>query len=67
MVLFLLIGQVPLVLLLTLLLALYLTYIELRPLALGWRVKLWWFLLVFLTHFVGYLALRAYVARRRPA
>jgi hypothetical protein len=67
MVLFLLFGSVPLVLLATLLVALYLTVIELRPLAMDRRVKIWWFLLVVLTHFVGYLALRAYVARRRPA
>jgi uncharacterized membrane protein YgaE (UPF0421/DUF939 family) len=67
MVLFLLFGQVPIVLLVTLLIALYLTVIELRPLPLTRTVKVWWFLLVVLTHFIGYLALRAYVARRRPA
>jgi hypothetical protein len=67
MVLFLLFGRVPIVLLATLLIALYLTVIELRPLRLSRTQKLWWFLLVLLTHFLGYLALRAYVARRRPA
>ncbi len=49
----------------TLALALYLTVIELRelrPAALWW---VWWLLLVFITHFVGYLALRGYVAFRR--
>ena len=65
MLLFLLIGRAPLVLLLTLLIALYLTVIELRPLPLSRMAKLWWFLLVVLTHFAGYLALRAYVAHRR--
>jgi hypothetical protein len=67
MALFLLFGEVPLVLLATLVVALYLTWVELRPLSLSRSWKLWWFLLVLLTHFIGYLALRIYVARRRPA
>jgi len=67
MVLFLLFGEVPIVLLATLVIALYLTVIEVRPLPLSRNWKLWWILLVLLTHFIGYLALRIYVARRRPA
>jgi hypothetical protein len=67
MVLFLLFGQVPIVLLATLAIALYLTVIEVRPLPLSRMWKLWWVLLVLLTHFIGYLALRVYVARRRSA
>ena len=67
MALFLLFGEVPLVLLATLLVALYLTWIELRPLPLSRSWQLWWLLLVLLTHFVGYLALRVYVARRHRA
>ena len=54
-----------LLVLFTLALALYLTLmelLELRPHYLWW---FWWLLLVFLTHFVGYLALRVYVAYRR--
>ncbi|MBW3593252.1 MAG: hypothetical protein KY396_06130 [Actinobacteria bacterium] len=54
-----------LIVLFTLALALYLTLLELlglRPHYLWW---FWWLLLVFLTHFVGYLALRGYVAYRR--
>ena len=58
-------GQV--VFLLTLLVALYLTVIELRdmeprPHFAWWG---WWLSLVFLTHFVGYLILRVYAYRRR--
>jgi hypothetical protein len=58
-------GQV--IFLLTLLVALYLTVIELReqdprPHFVWWG---WWLSLVFLTHFIGYLALRIYVAYRR--
>lgn len=63
--LFLLIGVPSLVLLFTLALALYLTAIELRELRLHWKWWAWWFSLVFLLHFVGYLALRGYAVYRR--
>jgi hypothetical protein len=53
------------ILLLTLALALYLTVIELREFQPHWKWWTWWFSLVFLTHFIGYLALRIYVAYRR--
>jgi len=62
----LLLGHTPALLLLTLGLALYLTAIELRtlkPPTYHWWI--WWLLLVFLTHFVGYLILRAYSAYHR--
>jgi hypothetical protein len=49
----------------TLALALYLTVIELRDLQPHWKWWAWWLSLVFLTHFVGYLILRGYVAFRR--
>jgi hypothetical protein len=54
-----------LILLLTLGLALYLTVIELRELRPHWKWWAWWLSFVFLTHFVGYLVLRGYVAFRR--
>jgi hypothetical protein len=57
-------GAVP-ILLLTLAVALYLTVIELRELNVHWKWWAWWLSLVFLTHFVGYLILRVYVAFRR--
>jgi hypothetical protein len=50
---------------LTLALALYLTVIELRELRPHYLWWFWWLLLVFLTHFVGYLALRVYAAYKR--
>jgi len=55
------------IILLTLAVSLYLTVIELReqeprP---HWKWWGWWLSLVFLTHFIGYLGLRAYVAYRR--
>jgi hypothetical protein len=55
------------ILLLTLALALYLTVIELRELdpRPHWKWWAWWLSVVFLTHFVGYLALRGYAAYRR--
>lgn len=52
-------------LMLTLVIALYLTAVELRELRPHWKWWAWWTSLVFLTHFVGYLALRIYVALHR--
>jgi hypothetical protein len=60
-----LLDAAPPLILLTLALALYLSVIELRewrPHYLWW---FWWLLLVFMTHFVGYLALRVYNIIRR--
>jgi hypothetical protein len=62
---FLLLGFTPWLLLLTLALALYLTVVELRELDLHYTRWIWWLLLVFLTHFVGYLLLRGYATVRR--
>jgi hypothetical protein len=58
---FLLLGFYPWVLLLTWAIALYLTFIEARQQHFDGMHTLWWMLLVFLTHFVGYLALRGWV------
>lgn len=60
-----LLGFAPPVMLLTLLLALYLTVIELRELRPHFVWWFWWLLLVFMTHFVGYIALRIYATVRR--
>ena len=62
-----LLGFAPALMLLTLALALYLTVVELREMEprlhfLWWS---WWLLLVFMTHFVGYVFLRAYAVYRR--
>lgn len=65
MLIFLLLGFTPWLLLLTLALALYLTVIELRELDLHYTRWIWWLLLVFMTHFVGYLILRGYALYRR--
>jgi hypothetical protein len=64
---FLLLGFTPWILLLTLVIALYLTAIELRELDLHYSRWAFWLLLVFLTHFVGYLVLRGYAVYRRRA
>jgi hypothetical protein len=63
--LFVILGHTPLVLLVCLLGLLYLTWVELRGEELEPLVKLWWALLVFLTHVPGYIALRIWIALRR--
>ncbi len=65
MILLLLPGPPPWLLLFTLALALYLTVVELRDLRPHYLWWSWWLLLVFITHFVGYLVLRGYSAYRR--
>ena len=65
MILFVVLGHTPLILLVCLLGLLYLTWIELRGEELEPQVKLWWGLLVLLTHVPGYLALRIWLAVRR--
>lgn len=55
----------PLVILITLAIALYLTFVELRVLEQHWLWWIWWFSLVFLTHFIGVFILRGYVVYRR--
>ncbi len=70
MLIFLVLGFVPWILLLTLAVALYLTVIELRELRPHYVWWFWWILLVVMTHFVGYLILRVYSffeKRRRVA
>jgi hypothetical protein len=53
------------ILLLTLAVSLWLTAVELRDLKPRRTWWVWWMSLVALTHFVGYVALRIYVAYRR--
>jgi hypothetical protein len=65
MIVFLILGYTPVILLVCLLGLLYLTWVELRGEELEPQVKLWWGLLVLLTHVPGYLALRVWIALRR--
>ncbi len=65
MLIFILLGHAPLVLVLTLLVALYLTVVELREFRPHYVWWFWWLLLVVMTHFVGYLLLRGYTLVRR--
>ncbi len=58
-------GPPATILFLTLAVALYLTVVELRELKLNHVWWMWWLIVVFLTHFVGYLALRGYAVYRR--
>ena len=62
---FLLFGSAPWLLVLALGICLWLTVVELlewRPHYVWW---FWWLLLVVMTHFVGYMILRAYSLGRR--
>jgi hypothetical protein len=65
MLLILVLGFAPALMLLTLALALYLTTVELRELQPHYLWWIWWLLFVFMTHFIGYLILRAYAVYRR--
>jgi hypothetical protein len=58
-------GPPLVVILVSLALALYLTVIELREVRPHFVWWFWWILLVFMTHFVGYLALRVYAFLHR--
>jgi hypothetical protein len=64
--LFVILGHAPWILLISLLGALWLSWIEVREEPdLNPQVKLWWMLLVLLLHVPGFLALRAWLAVRR--
>ena len=64
-ILFVVLGHTPVILLVCLIGLLWLTWVELRNEDLEPLVKLWWGLLVLLTHVIGYLALRVWIAIRR--
>ena len=66
MLFFVLFQSVPAILLLTLAGALYLTWVDIKDEP-GLEVthKAWWFLLVLLTHVLGYLVFRVWIAVRR--
>jgi hypothetical protein len=63
--LFVILGHVPLVLLLCLAGLMYLTWVDLRGAGLEPLVQLWWYLLVFLFNVAGYAALRIWLAVKR--
>lgn len=63
-------GSAPLLLVVTLLAMVYLSFLELRRRPWRRTVKLAWLLFVFLTHAFGFLALLAYLhlyPRREPS
>ena len=62
---FVILGHVPLILLACLVGLLWLTWVELRDEQLEPMVKLWWGLLVVLTHVLGYVVLRIWLMFRR--
>ena len=64
-ILFVLIGQLPIVLLVTLVIMCYLTGFELRNEPDPFLIKAWWVLLVFLTNVVGFGAFWIWLIMRR--
>jgi hypothetical protein len=64
--LFVIFQSAPVILVLTLAGALYLTWVDVRdeP-GVEFQIKLWWFLLVLLLHVLGYLIFRVWLAIRR--
>ena len=67
MILFVILGHVPTILLVCLAGLLWLTWVEVRPRPMEPTVRLWWMLLVFLTHVPGYVALRIWLSVKGPA
>ncbi len=66
MIVFVILGQVPVVLLVAQIGMLYLTWIDLREERdLDFQVKLWWFLLVLLFNIVGFLGEKLWITARR--
>jgi hypothetical protein len=64
-ILFVVIGEMPIVLLLALLIMCYLTAVELRNEPDPVLIKAWWVLLVFLTNIVGFGAFWIWLTLRR--
>jgi hypothetical protein len=64
-ILFIVTGQMPLLLLLVLLVMCYLTAIELRNEPDPLLIKAWWVLLVFLTNIIGFAAFWIWLTLRR--
>jgi hypothetical protein len=67
MLLFALTGQVPLILLVALGICIYLTVWDLWSEDIEFLNKAWWVLLVLITHVIGYLVFRVWLAHRRGA
>ncbi len=65
MILFVVIGQLPILLLIALLIMCYLTAIELRNEPDPLLIKAWWVLLVFLTNVIGFGAFWIWLTARR--
>ena len=66
MIVFVILGQVPVVLLLAQLGMLYLTWVDLREERdLDFQVKVWWFLLVLLFNVIGFLGEKLWITTRR--
>ena len=64
-ILFVLTQSVPALMLVVLLVALYLVWVDVKDEPIDFQIKIWWFLFVLLTHVPGYLVFRVWIAVRR--
>lgn len=62
---FVILGQVPIVLLVALAAMVYLTALDLREEDVDFQVKVWWALLVLLFNVVGFVAVKVWLLARR--
>lgn len=62
---FVIFQAMPLLLVLLLAVALYLTWVDVKDEPVDFQIKIWWVLFVLLTHVPGYLVFRVWIAVRR--
>jgi heme/copper-type cytochrome/quinol oxidase subunit 2 len=62
---FVLFQAMPVLLVLLLAVALYLTWVDVKDEPVDFQIKIWWILFVLITHVPGYLVFRVWIAVRR--
>jgi hypothetical protein len=65
LIVFVITQSTPLFMVVLLVAALYLVWVDVKDEPADFQVKAWWFLFVLLTHVVGYLVFRVWIAGRR--
>jgi heme/copper-type cytochrome/quinol oxidase subunit 2 len=65
LIVFVITQSTPLVMVGLLVVALYLVWVDVKDEPVDFQIKAWWFLFVLLTHVIGYLVFRVWIAARR--